>query len=339
MGKHSNKLNTLQYLRAIAALVVVYSHTVTQVPMYEARLLHFGGFGVDIFFVISGFIMVFIARPGDTPRRFLTNRISRVVPLYWAMTLLMAVILLIAPDVFKTAQYDTVVVLKSLFFIPHFSQSYPDMLWPIVAPGWSLNYEMYFYCIFAIALLAPLRHQVWVISAIIAVVYVLATLSQSNHPVSLFLQDAIVFEFVLGMLLAKTWLAGWRVGQWTALSLIVAGFVILLMDLPLPRLVSFGIPSLMVVIGTLNFSMPRIDWMVLLGDSSYALYLWHIFALGLCRKIFPPLLGDSMMGAVLFVVLSLLTCILTSLPVHWYIDNWLLKRERLASFKSAEAAR
>ncbi len=74
--------------------------------------------------------------------------------------------------------------------------------------------------------------------------------------------------------------------------------------------------------------------MILLGDSSYALYLWHIFALGLCRKVLPPLLGDSMVGALLFVAISLVVCVVTSLFVHWWVDNWLLRRERLPSFRT-----
>ena len=60
------RLHALQYLRAFAALAVVYSHIVIQVEPYQEWLLEFGSFGVDIFFVISGFIMIYISKPTDT---------------------------------------------------------------------------------------------------------------------------------------------------------------------------------------------------------------------------------------------------------------------------------
>jgi exopolysaccharide production protein ExoZ len=68
---------------------------------------------------------------------------------------------------------------------------------------------------------------------------------------------------------------------------------------------------------------------VLLGDASYALYLSHIFTLGVLRKLFPPLLGEGPLAAWLFVILSLPVCVLVSILIHKYVDNWLLRHERL----------
>lgn len=331
------KLHALQYMRAIASLAVVYSHTVLQVPAYEAWLHEAGDFGVDIFFVISGFIMVYIARPKDTPGRFMSNRIRRVVPLYWFFTLLMAAILLVAPSVFKSTSFDLTVILKSLFFIPHYSQADPTMIWPVVAPGWSLVFEMYFYLLFAASLVFPRAWRLGLISLSIAAVFMLFHQLPMDGAIAGFFRDTIVFEFIFGMLLAAAFLRGFKLPSSVAYLLLLGGFALLLLDLPGDRWFKYGVPALMVVAGTVYCSIPENRFCVLLGDSSYALYLVHIFTLGVCRKLFPPFLGDSMVGAILFVILSLIACIISGLVTHFMIDNWLLRRERLSRFSYSRA--
>lgn len=328
------KLHALQYMRAIASLAVVYSHAVLQVPQYQALLHDAGGFGVDIFFVISGFIMVYIARPDDTPGRFIANRVRRVVPLYWFFTLLMAAILLIAPSVFKSTSFDLAIILKSLMFIPHYSQADPTMIWPVVAPGWSLVFEMYFYLLFAASLVFPRAWRLWLISFCIFGVFLLANQLPVDGAVAGFFRDAIVFEFILGMALAAAFLRGFKLPNGIAWLLLLAGFSLLLLDLPGERFLKYGIPSLMIVAGTIYCSLPDNRFFVLLGDSSYALYLVHIFTLGVCRKLFPPFLGDGLPAAIIFVVLSMIACIVSGLMTHFVIDNWLLRRERLAMFSA-----
>lgn len=319
-------------MRAIASLAVVYSHAVLQVPAYQSILHDAGGFGVDIFFVISGFIMVYIARPNDTPVRFMSNRIRRVVPLYWFFTLLMAAILLVAPSLFKSTSFDLVIILKSLFFIPHYSQADPTMIWPVVAPGWSLVFEMYFYLLFAASLVFPRAWRLWIISFCITGIFVVATMLPAQGAVAGFFRDTIVFEFVLGIALAAAYLRGFKLPSSVAYLLLLGGFALLLFDLPADRFFKYGIPALMIVTGTVYCTIPNNRFMVLLGDSSYALYLVHIFTLGVCRKLFPPFLGDGMMAAILFVILSIIACVISGLVTHYVIDNWLLRRERLTLF-------
>ena len=323
------KLHALQYMRAIASMAVVYSHAVLQVPEYQALLHDAGSFGVDIFFVISGFIMVYIAKPDDTPSNFISNRVRRVVPLYWFFTLLMAAILLLVPSVFKSTTFDLTIIVKSLLFIPHYSQADPSQVWPIVAPGWSLVYEMYFYALFAASLWFARSMRVWLITTAIAVTFVTAHMWQWSGAIGDFFQESIVFEFTLGMLLAVAWQRGLRLSSSAGYGLILVGFALLLIGLPMDRLFAYGIPSLLIVAGTLYCTIPNSRFFVLLGDASYALYLCHIFTLGICRKVLPPILGDGMTAALLFVVISLIACQISALVVHYLIDNWLLRHERL----------
>jgi len=328
------RLHALQYLRAFAALAVVYSHIVIQVEPYQEWLIEFGSFGVDIFFVISGFIMIYIAKPNDTPLRFFANRVRRVVPLYWFFTALMGVILLIAPSVFKNTVFEWDAFLMSLAFIPHFSVAQSDVVWPIVAPGWSLNYEMYFYFLFALSLLLAVQFRVAFICTIITAVFLIAHMIPSESASALFFRESMVFDFVLGMLLALAWKKGFRLSSNLGWLLIVLGLALLFARLPIPRFFEFGVPSLLVVTGCLFVNVKHFPTASLLGDASYALYLSHIFTLGALRKVLPPVLGDVPMAAYLFVVISLIVCTIVSIGVHLLIDNWLLREERFASVKT-----
>lgn len=337
------RLHALQYLRAAAALAVVYSHAAGSVPAFVAVLPQGGSFGVDVFFVISGFIMVWIAKPGDTPARFLANRVRRVVPLYWFFTLAMAAILLLAPGLFRNTAFDLPTLLTSLAFWPHASASHPGELWPLVAPGWSLNYEMYFYVLFAASLFAPARWRVAGVIAAIAGVYALAHALPGDAPLLVFHREAVVFEFALGMGLAVAWRRGFGVSPAVGAALLVAGFAWLVFAPPMTHFLKLSLPSLLVLVGTLAVRAPAVRWATLLGDSSYALYLSHIFVLGAADKLILPsvvaVLGDGAASAWTFVALACLACTLVGIVVHLTIDGWLLRAERLGRLRPAAAER
>lgn len=323
------RLHALQYLRAIAALAVVYSHSVIQVDNYEQFLVDTGSFGVDIFFVISGFIMIYIAKPDDTPKAFFLNRIRRVVPLYWFFIFLMAAILLAIPSVFKATIFEWDTFLKSLAFIPHWSVAHQGHVWPIVAPGWSLIFEMYFYLVFAVSLFFAARYRVLFITLVISIVFVIGTINHNGESaLAQFFAKSMVFEFIFGMLLAVAWKRGFRLPSSTGWYLLVFATCLFFLDFPVPRIVEYGVPALFIVMACLFIRIKHYDWAVLLGDSSYALYLSHIFTLGVIRKFVAPILGEGQMAAYLFVAISLIVCTIVGIYIHKYVDNWLLRLER-----------
>src|ERR1019366_2869669 len=143
-------IHPIQYLRGIAALMVVWHHGVGQLATLETYFpFRFGTSGVDLFFVISGFIMVVTTAGRDvTPTEFIARRFVRVVPLYWVLTLALAATALVAPSLFRSVTLTAVSLIQSLLFIPHFSPSHAGMIWPVLVPGWTLNYEMFFYVVF-----------------------------------------------------------------------------------------------------------------------------------------------------------------------------------------------
>lgn len=331
------RLHALQYLRAVAALAVVYSHSVMQVESYSNYLYQAGSFGVDIFFVISGFIMIYIAKPTNTFGQFFINRVRRVVPLYWFFTLMMAAMLLLLPQVFKASVFDATALVQSLLFIPHWSMVQPDEAWPIVAPGWSLNFEMYFYLVFALSLFFAQKYRIAFITAVITIVFLIAQyFNDGSSAVAHLFAKSMVFEFVLGMLLAVAWNRGFRIPSSTSFWLLLLAISLLFLKLPVPRIIEYGIPSLLIVASCLFINVRENQFGVLLGDASYALYLSHIFTLGLLRKVLPPFLGEGPLAAYAFVVISLVVCTLVGVLVHKYIDNWLLRMERIPGSGSGQ---
>src|SRR5829696_2873445 len=149
---------SIQYLRGVAALMVVYTHASVQTQRYADVELPFsahGAAGVDIFFVISGFIM-WMTTIGDTPTSkplpFISRRISRIVPLYWVLTTGIVIVGLVRPDLLSSTVITVWHVLASFFFIPYPHPADNGSLVPVLIPGWTLNYEMFFYAIFACSL-------------------------------------------------------------------------------------------------------------------------------------------------------------------------------------------
>lgn len=280
---------TVQALRAVAALMVVAYHAF---DMWALRVGAGGSWtngaaGVDIFFVISGFVMVVSSRRlADEPhagRTFLRQRVVRIVPLYWLLTTLKLVLVFVFAGLALRSNLDLDYVLRSYLFLPvvdsvgHFR--------PLLPVGWTLTYEFLFYGLFALALV--LRIEVLrVLIPAFAVIGALALLRHGGWPEWTILFSTIVFEFLFGVVLAKLTLRGWSLPSVFAVGAIVVG-VVLIMTLPSGsenlRVVTWGLPALAIVAGAVSLErkiagrLPA--WLLKLGDASYSIYLVHGFVL------------------------------------------------------------
>ena len=206
-----SKLPHIQLLRAFAALCVVAFHAQNDASVVAARLgkafTRSEAFpwlaGVDIFFVISGFIMVYASArlfgSAQGPRIFLAHRIARIVPLYWATTMLYLAVVLLAPALLNSEYLAPGFVTSSFLFIP---AARPDgLVQPLYSLGWTLNYEMFFYALFAIAVAFPRQRAVAaLIGALILIVGLGQTLAPLPQPLA-FWSDPIILEFAFGMAL------------------------------------------------------------------------------------------------------------------------------------------
>lgn len=317
----------LQYLRAIAALMVVYFHAILQLakvnPAIDATSFVYGETGVDIFFVLSGFVM-WLTTSGRamTPADFARKRVKRIVPLYWLATLFSATVALIAPSLLKSTAFDLPHLMASLLFLPWINPVDPTMIAPVVVPGWTLNYEMFFYFVFA--LLLPLREDYRLpalFGAFLAILIVCHLLPETTA--TTFYGEPIILEFLAGAVLG--WLYGQKIllPQRWAWVLLAVGFAFLFIneDLVRPenRYYGWGIPAIFIVYSavSIDFSkLPTVGWLNYLGDASYAIYITHAFTLAFLRIIANHFPIGALQQPVFFVILCLVLSSILGAVIH-----------------------
>ena len=219
----ANYLGRVQALRFFAAFAVLVGHLqheivtrlMPDVPFRRFTLID-GGFGVDIFFLISGFIMFHIAadefgRPGAA-RAFIVRRFLRIAPLYYLATLLVvAMAALLSGAV--SGEMSPSHVISSLLFLPH--ANLDGTMVPLLKLGWTLNFEVYFYTLFAIALLMPRRTGLAALTLSLTGVVAAATLWPGRSLLLDFWGNSIVFEFLGGIVIAVLYAAACAIGSGT----------------------------------------------------------------------------------------------------------------------------
>jgi len=286
-GGVGEKLDSIQMMRAIAAVAVVTQH----IP----RLFGNGAWGVDLFFVISGFIMCFVTAKSSA--NFFTKRVIRVVPLYWMGTFAAFAVALVMPSVLRTTHANLPELLKSLFFIP-FQKD--DKVQPLLFLGWTLHYEVLFYVLFALATKVSQKFRILVCSGFILALLAAGGIFQFHQVALAFYTSDIMLEFVFGMLCycAYVWVTDKRpsgLPGWAKNLFVVAGFACIVgMVLSKPLVEEIGRVQARGILAAFTFSflllglsgrrLPAI--LVLLGDASYSLYLFHPYVLQIFEKIF-----------------------------------------------------
>lgn len=278
-------LYSLQALRAFAAWVVVCHHFMQIFFDFHAssplgRLFtERGAVGVDIFFVISGLVIYLSTRDkAIAPRQFMLQRLLRIVPAYWFYTGLMALLLFCASRWMPHQTFEWQHLVLSLFFIPAENPG-GFGLYPTLNVGWTLNFEMFFYGLFALAFFVRQRHQLILVAvALLLASEVLGRLGV----VSRFYNNSIIYEFLLGIGIGMAYRRGLlREGLWLPLAVLaVAGYAIYRLDAS-DRLLHWGLPSALVVMAFIAlepyFQGNRV--LKMLGDCSYSVYLIHVLVL------------------------------------------------------------
>jgi exopolysaccharide production protein ExoZ len=286
----TEKYDSIQALRGISAMLVVLCH------------IHFlngkGAFGVDIFFCISGFIMMHITRNGT--EYFLIKRAIRILPLYYGITLLTYVVLLINPDLFHSSEASPEYLLKSLMFIPYARNGVTQ---PILGVGWTLNYEIWFYFLMYMATQVSIKYRAVISSSVIGIIVLIGMIIQSDSVILNFFTNPIILEFSLGMLDYALIVQILRHKQANVtlhrkiISLVVVCILIAIMYVLEYRfttvigLFRLGIPAFMIllIVGSNfeNSDIPRI--LVWLGNISFSLYLVHYYTIFFFDRLVYPL--------------------------------------------------
>lgn len=350
------RLDSIQALRGIAALLVLFFHMAAfQRQMAEGNAFDValmsgiwdqGWAGVDLFFIISGFIMVYVTRQtgrgiGDV-RRFMVSRLTRIYPLWWVCAGIMAAYFWVtygmpaAPDRVSDSSEAFAYAAKSFLLIP---QDVPPML----GLGWTLIHEMFFYLVFAGLLFLPRKYLpsalgIWAVVTIFGAQLV----EPAAYARNLFelISSPLSLEFIAGGL------AGYLVtkGQiWTPKILILSGAILACLGLLLfpnieigsyttRRVAVFTLPFLLMTYGwvgcELQDKLSAPQWLIRLGDWSYSLYLTHYIVLVTLRRIYRMFVPDQLkVGAegvldnFIFAVLALLLCIITAAIFYSFVER------------------
>jgi exopolysaccharide production protein ExoZ len=327
----------LQALRFWAAAMVVVTHVLNrEVNLYHPYPLPRAPWmesGVDIFFVISGFIMVYILKPDTKPGAFWLQRFTRIAPLYWLATAIAFVGGLVLPEWFFGRQ-SPLFALQSALFLPtgHNSGAHP-----LISPGWTLVYEFAFYTILSLSLL--IRRPPFAATAMAIVLLLSAgVMFVPQVPwLGYYSDQALMLEFLFGMG-AAVLVKEHAFRPWQGLVIAALGMVLIYMlwdfKLDYPRGIKAGLPAFLVVMGFL-ISEPvwqRVGWMraiARLGDASYSIYIVHFFFVTAIATLFmkSQWVHDAA-GPWGYVVISVAAGLGSGILAHVFIEKPLLRLVR-----------
>jgi exopolysaccharide production protein ExoZ len=327
------QIRSVQSLRAIASLFVVLFHsTVLWHDRFAPGVVPWenGNSGVDLFFVISGFIMVVSSRRllGQVNgwRQFMVLRLIRITPMYWLATAAKLAAIVAVPALAlhtHPTEWNTV---ASFLFLP--ARDAVGAIRPVLDAGWTLSFEMLFYLVFASALflgIAPLR----VVGPAMAVLAILSVARATNGPAITTLASPIVLEFVFGALIGQAFIDGSlsRLSSPWMIALSVAGLLCLTFvpaDGVWYRMAIWGLAAAAALAGCvlaerwLDPLLPRLFERI--GEASYSLYLTHGFVLPVAGLVIAKTgLAGNTLGAVL-IVSCLLASIIIGMVVYRFIE-------------------
>jgi exopolysaccharide production protein ExoZ len=362
------QIDGLQALRALAVALVAWAHATQQFyPPGINGAFQFGVFGIDIFFVISGFILSSVVlrerrKAGmATMWEFLKRRILRIFPLYWIIATMELVRIALHHDLFR---YN---YLPAFFLFPPFTTIF---FAPIVGVSWTLNFEMIFYYLLASLLIVTVRRAIPTMIAVLALAVVIGALVGIRRPFVIVVCNPMLLEFIFGALLALVYTrvpgvhsrAGRRVGLGVLLVGIAfavylwvyppagaaTGLQMVLWDLGIFRRVfTYGIAAMLLVGGTVCWS-PSLSsrpgrWLLILGNASYSAYLVSERIIDYSNRLLLKLFGFPNSWGRQFVYESVMVALVAGGGwlcyelVEWPMTRWLQAKFLIKPKKAAVA--
>lgn len=335
-------LTNLQYVRALAAYLVVLYHARLLTPLGQTLSLDFGRAGVDIFFVISGFIIQHVAARDDAgrPGAFLIKRLIRIAPLYWILTLMIGLAGPFLPALAgKAGVPDAWMIARSLLFIPYVDRV--GDIHPVLFTGWTLNFEMFFYALFALGLLImdELRRLIALSVTLVALV-VIGAASDPDSAIGLTYTSPLLLEFGAGLWLNMLWQRVRHVNATTRMAAgaaMAVGFVALVLgDIfwpTVPNVLKWGIPAVVIIAAALLCEGPdgggRHRLALLLGEASYAIYLIHPFVIKAASLVIERFFRDAALPLQVLLVTGTLTAVgIAGVALHLLVERPLLSTLR-----------
>jgi len=338
----SKTLFTVQALRALAASAVVSYHALFMLVRnggYSFVVPNIGASGVDLFFVISGFIMVYttygsFCQPKATAA-FIRRRAIRIIPIYWLYTTLIVLLLAFAPGLFSETKFNWQNVISSYLFL--LSKNSKGDVGTVLQTGWTLCFEVYFYFLFAILINFPRKYFLIISGGVFMVGITLGTSKLVTPTWATVATDPILFEFYLGVAIAFLYMKGFSLQRNLAVAAIILSISTIFVtgDVNVgkwTRVICWGLPGGVLLLSAISLELagvkvPRL--FVALGDSSYSLYLIHPFLILTVGKVWALLhLSKLLSPAFTFFVgfsCSIVAGYVLYLVIEKPITRWLLR--------------
>ena len=308
------KIESVQMMRGIAALSVVICH----LGILKGREVDADGyFGVDLFFCISGFIMMFVTEKSCDG--FLFKRFLRICPLYYLLTIAAFATAFIAPHLLRDASTEFDALARSFFFIGG-----NDIM---VGVGWTLCYEMFFYGLFFIAFKINHKNRHIISTAFLAILVLAGIIFEPENAYLNFYTRPILLEFALGMFAykilyhSKIYNSNNAYMQYVCLLLAIIVYTSLFfITFDADRLFSAGIPTFVAFLlffkALENKKMTKP--LIILGNISYSLYLTHTFVITISQKLLWDIEPEITFSSVAVSLFAVSMTIVTAY-ISWYL--------------------
>lgn len=343
----AKKIQNIQGLRGIAVLFVVFTHMFhveTKYALFDyvvPELILIGASGVDLFFLISGFVMISVTRSVFQSRKgiqkFLYHRISRIYPLYWFYSSIILCVYFVQPSFVNSSQGNQVNILESFLLLP-------QNLLPLVNVGWTLIHEMYFYSVFAVLLFLPKNYLLpgligW--GGLILVGNII--LSGSNNSFFEIYFSPLTLEFIIGCLMGILYFSRSIKGNANAIALIalavwIVGYYLFreITGNETPsewmRVLVFGFPAALALYAALLYEknhgaiMP--SWICKVGDVSYSVYLSHVLVLGVVGRFWSLFAVEGYWDNIVMLLIMLIAVLIYGQVSYRYIERVMLDKTR-----------
>ncbi len=337
----------IQALRAAAALAVAFFHVSHDAIAgggdprgIITRIINFMPWeaSVDVFFVISGFVIVHSSAglfgQASGPGIFIRRRLTRIIPLYWIMTTAFIAVLLVGRAEINGNIGGPLYLLMSYLFIPW---PRPDGLTqPALGLGWTLNYEMFFYVLITPFLVLPRRGAVACVVLVCCALVLAGQFIGFKNPQLAYWSSPIILDFLGGMMLAQLLAGGARLSKAAIWALIIGAIIMLHLVAGAPpgaRALAWGVPAAaLVATACLGRAAPRINGftrrLILLGDASYAMYLVHPFIMRGFTILWHRFHVANELAGIIYVLAGVVVAQSCAVLLHLHVERRLYRMLR-----------
>jgi len=329
MNQQNKNLELIQVLRGIASLLVVFLHTTVNVQgllnqKFCFNIFAFGGAGVDIFFVLSGFIITHTSvkalRTSGNPFPFLRRRFIRIFPAYWIVITLFLIIQLLFTSFYSAGAYNFSLsnILGTFLLFPNHAM--------VNGVSWTLTYELFFYFLFSLAFLIPAKKTAFLLAVFFAIAIIVMysfgyDSAMADNKWLQLLFSPMNTEFIMGIIAAVIVA---KIPASAALPFLTAGILLFLGGAVFSdsgyivthnvfnRVILFGVGSFFIITGLVKYELQHTveahSFLLKLGEASYSLYLLHLPLLVACIKIIAKLgiVNNLIIHCLLFVAIIII---------------------------------